>query len=75
MTAPGKDTKTEEYNMNNTTMTEAAKEARRAYNRKWEAEHKEQRREIMRRYWERKAQERTAAENEEKTPEGGCPNE
>ena len=36
-------------------MTEAAKEARRAYRRKWNRENKDKVKEAQRRYWERKA--------------------
>ncbi len=39
-------------------MTPDAKEARREYQRKWDAENREKRREYMRRYWERKAAEK-----------------
>lgn len=35
-------------------MTDAAREARNAYQRKWNAANKEKRREYMQRYWERK---------------------
>ena len=37
-------------------MSEAAKMARREYNRKWAAEHKEQRKAARVRYWEKKAE-------------------
>lgn len=41
-------------------MTEQAKEARRAYKRKWAREHPENVRAHQQRYWERIAAERTA---------------
>ncbi len=41
-------------------MTEQAREARNEYYRRYRAEHKEQQREIKRRYWERKAAVRAA---------------
>lgn len=37
-------------------LTEEAKEARRAYQREWNARNREKRREYMARYWKRKAQ-------------------
>ena len=49
-------------------MTDEAREARNAYYRKYRATHKEQQKEIKRRYWERTAREeaeknaKTAAE-------------
>ncbi len=36
-------------------MTDAAKEARRAYKRKWAKEHPESVKESQRKYWERRA--------------------
>jgi hypothetical protein len=52
-------------------MTDQAKEARNAYYRKYRAEHKEQQREIKRKYWEKRAAKlalekevQNAAENE-----------
>lgn len=36
-------------------MSEAAKEARREYNRAWIAKNRERRKEYIRAYWERKA--------------------
>ena len=36
--------------------TDAAKEARREYNRKWARDHREQRAESTRKYWARKAE-------------------
>ena len=47
--------------------TDAAKEARREYNRKWAREHKENRAESNRRYWARKA-ERLQAEKQRTEP-------
>ena len=47
--------------------TDAAKEARREYNREWAREHKEQRAEANRRYWEKKA-ERFQAEKQRTEP-------
>ena len=45
-------------------MNIAAKEAQRAYNRQYYAEHKDKRKEYNRRHWERKAaQNRTKADN------------
>ena len=38
-------------------MNDAAAEARRAYKRKWNAEHREQNRQYQKTYWERKAAE------------------
>lgn len=38
-------------------MTETAKEARRAYKRKWNAQNRDKVREAQARYWERKAAE------------------
>lgn len=43
-------------------LTEAAKEARRAYQRAWSKANREKRAEANRRYWERKA-EKLQAEN------------
>ena len=48
------------------TMTEAAKEARREYKRRWNAANRDKQREYEMRYWERKA-----AENQKKTEEIG----
>lgn len=45
-------------------MTEEAKEARRAYSRKWAAEHRAQRKAANDRYWERRA----AREQQEAQP-------
>lgn len=42
-------------------MTEKAKEARRAYKRKWAAEHPEKTREYQARYWEKRAAAEAAA--------------
>ncbi len=42
-------------------MTEKAKEARRAYKRKWAAEHPEKTREYQARYWEKQAAAEAAA--------------
>jgi len=46
-------------------MSEAAREARRAYMRKWRAANKDKQREYARRHWEKKA-----AEQEQ--DQGGC---
>lgn len=46
-------------------MTEQARAARNEYYRRYRAEHKEQQREIKRRYWERRAT-KLAAEKEER---------
>ena len=49
-------------------MTEAAKEARRAYRKKWYEANKEKQREYERRFWERKAaKKRQEAEKTGKT--------
>ena len=48
-------------------MTEAAKEARRAYKRKWAADNRQKVREAQERYWERiagRADKEQAAEDE-----------
>ena len=42
-------------------MTEAAKEARRAYRRKWNRENRDKVRAAQVRYWDKKAQEAAAA--------------
>lgn len=47
-------------------MTEAAKEARRAYKRRWNAQNRDKQREYMQRYWERKA-----TENQQETARNG----
>lgn len=47
-------------------MTDAAREARREYMRRWNAENPDKRRAIQARYWARKAQE---AELQRKKPE------
>lgn len=47
-------------------MTEAAKEARRAYKRKWAKENPDKVKAATERYWNKKAQE--AAEKEQTTP-------
>lgn len=39
----------------NITLTEAAKEARREYKRRWNAANRDKQREYEQRYWERKA--------------------
>ena len=43
-------------------MSEAAREARNAYKRKWAAEHPDKIKAYSRRYWEKKAQEAEALE-------------
>lgn len=45
-----------------TSMSEAAREARNAYKRKWAKEHPDKVKAANCRYWERKAQEATAEE-------------
>lgn len=47
-------------------MTEAAKEARRAYRKKWYEENKAKQREYERRFWERQAE-----ENQKKAEKNG----
>ncbi len=47
---------------NTNTAADAAKEARRAYKRKWNAEHKEKVKEYQRKYWERRAAKLAEAE-------------
>lgn len=42
-------------------MSEAAKEAKRAYHREWERKNKDRRAEYRAAYWERKAKEASAA--------------
>ena len=39
-----------------TTMTEAAKQAKREYQRLWHKQHPEKNKEYLKRYWERKAE-------------------
>ncbi len=46
-------------------LTEAAKEARRAYTNEYYRTHKEQRKESQRRYWERKAEKLQAESDRE----------
>ena len=50
-------TKGEVYTMSEKELSQEAKEARRAYLRKWRRENPEKVKEQERRYWERKAQE------------------
>ena len=53
------------------TMTEAAKEARRAYKREWNRKNPDKVKEAQRRYWEKRAritQEQTDAQEDENTP-------
>ena len=47
------------------TMSEQAKQARRAYQAKWRAENRDKIREHERRYWEKKARELEAEEAQE----------
>ena len=47
-------------------LTEAAKEARRVYRKKWYEENKEKQREYERRFWERQAE-----ENQKKAEKNG----
>lgn len=54
----------ERYRKEGGTMTEAAKEARRAYKREWNKKNRDKVRESQRRYWERKA----AAQDQEDAP-------
>ena len=51
------------------TMTEAAKEARRAYKREWNRKNPDKVRESQRRYWERKALQKDATGEEPPTIE------
>lgn len=46
-------------------MNEAAKEARRAYKKKWNAEHRDKVKKYQRDYWERKAAAQKAKEQEQ----------
>lgn len=46
------------------TMNESAKEARRAYKRKWAKEHPDKVRRYQQNYWEKKARKLEGAENE-----------
>ena len=53
------------------TMTEAAKEARRAYKREWNRKNKDRVKAAQVRYWEKRAritQEQTDAQEDENTP-------
>lgn len=50
-------------------MTEAAKEARRAYQRKWNRENPDKLREYKERYWERKAEQAEAEADREPAPD------
>lgn len=53
------------------TMTEAAKEARRAYKREWNRKNKDRVKAAQMRYWEKRAritQEQTDAQEDENTP-------
>ena len=53
------------------TMTEAAKEARRAYKREWNRKNKDRVKAAQDRYWEKRAritQEQTDAQEDENTP-------
>lgn len=49
-------------------MTDAAKEARRAYHRKWAQENKEKVKQQQARYWAKRAAEAAAAEREPASP-------
>lgn len=50
-------------------MDEAAKEARRAYNRAWRAKNKDRVREINARYWKKKAEQLAADQRKESAQE------
>lgn len=52
--------KTEKTRNTTNTMSEAAREARNAYKRKWAKENPDKVKAATRRYWEKKAQELTA---------------
>lgn len=45
-------------------MNEAAKEARRAYKRKWQRENRDKVKQYQENYWNRKAQEAAAADSD-----------
>ena len=51
-------------------MTEAAKEARRAYKRKWQRENADKVKGYQEKYWNRKAEEAAKAKEAKPAPEG-----